>query len=68
MEKEIQYCVVATRRHGTRKNRVMVTRSMSKEKAEEESQRMQKDRWHKSAYKYFKVAKHPYKEKNKKTK
>lgn len=63
MKEETQYCVVATRRSDEKRNRIMLTKGMSKDRADLESQRMQTDRTDKSLFKYFKVAKYPFKEK-----
>ncbi|GEM_PF-4234279 len=58
---EPQYCVVATKRD-RRYNRIMITGPMSESKAYTKSAELQRDRFYKSVYKYFKVAKYPFKE------
>lgn len=58
---EQKYCIVATDRSKAY-NRVMITGPMSENSAYELSAAMQKDKVQRSQYKYFKVAKYPYKE------
>lgn len=58
---KIGYCVVATKRD-CGYNRVMITGGMSENAAYEKSAEFQKDRDVKRMYKYFKVAKYPYRE------
>ena len=58
---EQKYCVVATDRDTNK--RKSITGSMSKDKAEQECSDMQKGNRYKRYYKYFKVAKYPYKTK-----
>lgn len=58
---KIGYCVVATKR-GCGYNRIMITGCLSENEAYERSADFQKDREMKRAYKYFKVAKYPYRE------
>lgn len=61
MEVKQKYCVVATMRDKAH-NRVMITGPMSEDEAYEECHNSQKNRLKKSMYKYFKVAKYPFKE------
>lgn len=62
MEEEILYCVVATYRWGNPNNRIMLTSGMSKQSADKSSALMQSQSYMKKDYKYFKVAKYPFKE------
>lgn len=62
MEKnEQRYCVVAQRRD-MGYNRVMITGGMTKDSAYRMSTSFQKSSTYKKMYKYFKVAKYPFKE------
>lgn len=56
---EQKFCVVATDRNTGK--RIMVTGALSENEAYTESNRLQKNIFYKKAYKYFKVAKYPYK-------
>lgn len=58
---EQKYCVVATER-GKAYNRIMVIGLLSEDSAHGCSTLFQKDRTVRVIYKYFKVAKYPFKE------
>lgn len=61
MNTEQKYCVVATER-GKAYNRIMITGPLSENSAYEGSALFQRDKAMKAIYKYFKVAKYPFKE------
>lgn len=61
MNTEQKYCVVATERKKAY-NRIMITGPLSENSAYERSVLFQRDRTMKATYRYFKVAKHPFKE------
>lgn len=58
---EQKYCVVATKR-GVDYNRIMITGPLSENAAYEQSAFFQSIGSYKRSYKYFKVAKYPFKE------
>lgn len=58
---EQKYCVVATKR-GIDYNRIMITGPLSQNKAYEQSDFFQSAGTYKRLYRYFKVAKYPFKE------
>lgn len=59
--KEQRYCVVAQKRD-MGYNRIMVTGGMDEDSAYRMSASFQKSSTYKKMYKYFKVAKYPFKE------
>lgn len=61
MNIEQKYCVVATEREKAY-NRIMITGPLGENSAYERSTLFQRDRTMKATYKYFKVAKYPFKE------